>query len=138
MLKINFLFAIALGGALGSLGRYTISVFMQKDSVALFPWATLIANLIGSFLIGVVFVLATQKLAFSETWHLFLKVGLLGALTTFSTFSLETVQLLGQGNYFYGFSNLVLNIFCTLIAYYSNLASISKSPSSLSYWIRKR
>ena len=116
MMKINFLFAIALGGALGSLGRYTISVFMQKDSGAFFPWATLITNLLGSFLIGVVFVLATQKLAFSETWHLFLKVGLLGALTTFSTFSLETVQLLGQGNYFYGFSNLVLNIFCTLIA----------------------
>ena len=46
----------------------------------------------------------------------FLFAGLLGALTTFSTFSLETVQLLGQGNYFYAFSNLVLNIFCTLIA----------------------
>ena len=116
MFKINFLLVVVLGGSLGSLGRYAISIFVQKYSSAFFPWATLITNLLGSFLIGVVFVLANQKFAFNENWHLFLKVGLLGALTTFSTFSLETVQLLGQGNYFYAFSNLVLNVFCTLLA----------------------
>ncbi len=116
MFKINIILAVAFGGALGSLGRYTISVFVQKNSAIFFPWATLTANLLGSFLLGVVFVIATQKLALSEAWHLFLKVGFLGALTTFSTFSLETIQLLGQGNYFYAISNLVLNVFCALLA----------------------
>ena len=67
-------------------------------------------------MIGVVFVLANQKFAFNENWQLFLKVGFLGALTTFSTFSLDTIQLLGQGNYFYALTNLVLNVFCTLLA----------------------
>ena len=78
MFKINFLLVVVLGGSLGSLGRYAIASFVQKYSSAFFPWATLITNLLGSFLIGVVFVLANQKFAFNENWQLFLKVGFLG------------------------------------------------------------
>ena len=95
--------AVGLGGALGAIVRYAISLWAIQRFEALLPTAaligTLIANAVGAFLIGVLFVVITEKGIIAESWRPFLVVGFLGALTTFSTFSIETVGLLQQGEW---------------------------------------
>lgn len=95
--------AVGLGGALGAIVRYAISLWAIQRFEALLPTAaligTLIANAVGAFLIGVLFVVITEKGIITESWRPLLVVGFLGALTTFSTFSIETVGLLQQGEW---------------------------------------
>ena len=88
--------AVALGGALGAMGRYGVSLFLPS-SPGQFPWATLTVNVLGSALIGVCYVLILEKGIVSVQWRPFLMVGALGALTTFSTFSLDAILLWQQG-----------------------------------------
>ena len=87
---------VGLGGAIGSIFRYTLSLLPIKSS---FPILTLITNLLGAFIIGVVVGLF-EKQCLSSQIHLFLKTGLCGGFTTFSTFSLETLTLLENGMIF--------------------------------------
>lgn len=87
---------IGLGGAIGSIFRYTLSLLPIKSS---FPVLTLITNLLGAFIIGVVVGLF-EKQYLSSYIHLFLKTGVCGGFTTFSTFSLETLTLLENGMVF--------------------------------------
>ena len=121
--------AISLGGAVGALLRYYITQFSNNIAVKIidrntilsvtsphessnmiFPWGTLIVNLVGSFLIGVLFVLIIEKSQWSETMRLFLIVGFLGAFTTFSSFSIDNFQLLAQGEIIKAMVNIVLNV----------------------------
>ena len=81
---------VGLGGAIGTIFRYTLSLLPIKSS---FPVLTLITNLLGAFIIGVVVGLF-EKQYLSSQIHLFLKTGVCGGFTTFSTFSLETLTLL--------------------------------------------
>ena len=89
-------FWVALGGALGAVSRYLCGMlpFLQRG---VFPLPTLLINLAGAFLIGLIAQVAAQRGAQSSSAVLFLKVGLCGGFTTFSTFSLETVTLLSDG-----------------------------------------
>lgn len=89
--------AVAFGGALGAVGRYLLSMQVGDWAGAGFPWGTLAANAIGSFLMGVVIVVSALAWSPPPALRALLTVGLLGALTTFSTFSLETVLLVEQG-----------------------------------------
>ena len=84
---------VGLGGALGAILRYSISLLPLKSS---FPFLTLITNVIGAFVIGIVVGLF-EKHYLSSNINLFLKTGLCGGFTTFSTFSLETLTLLENG-----------------------------------------
>ena len=84
---------VALGGALGAALRYVVSEWVSVDS---FPYATLSINLVGSFLLGVMAVGLAQNLL-SANLALLLGTGILGAFTTMSTFSVETVQMFEQG-----------------------------------------
>ena len=89
-------FWVALGGALGAVSRYLCGMlpFLQRG---IFPLPTLLINLAGAFLIGLIAQVAAQRGAQSSSAVLFLKVGLCGGFTTFSTFSLETLTLLESG-----------------------------------------
>jgi len=89
---------VALGGAAGALARYQLTRLLGwiAGPGALLPWGTLIANVLGSLLLGVVMGWLARS-GGGEGLRLFLGVGLLGGFTTFSAFSLETVQLLGRG-----------------------------------------
>jgi CrcB protein len=89
---MKILVAIAVGGALGALLRYGLSGLVQKAFAGSFPFATLVVNVLGSFLIGVMWVLI-ERLSGAPNLRAFAVVGLLGAFTTFSTYSLEVLML---------------------------------------------
>lgn len=92
---------IALGGALGAIMRFLLASRMQSvvsNEILGVPVSTFIVNLVGSLLIGVAYVLLTEKLLFPPTWRPFVTIGFLSAFTTFSTFSLDIIQLLEAGH----------------------------------------
>ena len=84
--------AIAGGGALGALGRFWVSTGVYRLLGRDFPWGTLAVNTLGSFLMGLLFVLFVERLAAAPEVRAALLVGFLGAFTTFSTFSMETLS----------------------------------------------
>jgi CrcB protein len=89
--------AIALGGAIGSLARYGLTLYCEYLLGRDFPYGIFIANVVGSFAIGVCFVLLLERALLGEVWRSILMVGFLGAFTTFSTFSLQAVGLIQEG-----------------------------------------
>ena len=91
--------AIAVGAAIGANLRYSLSVWAAQRWGASFPYGTLIVNVIGSFAIGVVLVLATTRLSLSDTARLLIVTGLLGGFTTFSSLSFETYSLITNGSW---------------------------------------
>ena len=107
---------VTLGSGIGGLLRYVISDFVYKYSSSLFPYGTLTVNIVGSFLLGLIlFYLDSLKLISAEM-RLFLTIGLCGGLTTFSTFSYETVKLIQDSQYLLAGSNILLNVFVTILA----------------------
>ena len=116
-ISVTTFVAVASGGAIGAILRYAISVWFVTNYSSSFPWATLIANAIGALLIGILYVLIAEKALVAVTWRPFLVIGLLGALTTFSSFSLETITLIEQAEWFlavvYMLSSVLLCIMLT-------------------------
>ena len=105
---------VGLGGAIGSIFRYTLSLLPIKSS---FPVLTLITNLLGAFIIGVVVGLFEKQYLPSQI-HLFLKTGLWGGFTTFSTFSLETLTLLENGMIFMAIVYVFISIAGCIVGVY--------------------
>ena len=96
---MNTFVAVAVGGALGAVSRYSFGLVALALIGNRFPWATLGVNVVGSFLIGLAAVLIGDRIVDGELWQPLVIVGFLGAFTTFSAFSLDTLLLLQQGNY---------------------------------------
>src|ERR1700685_4329762 len=96
---ITTVIIVALGGALGSVGRYLLQVFFARQTTLTFPLGTLLVNLSGCFFIGVFFALSMKYTWMTMGWRLFLMTGICGGYTTFSSFSLESINLLRQGHY---------------------------------------
>lgn len=95
---MKVILAIGIGSFLGGVARYLLSEFFKVRYLSVFPFGTFAVNIIGCFLIGIVFGLG-EKSQMSNEWKLFLTTGLLGGFTTFSAFSNETVQLLRDSHY---------------------------------------
>jgi len=91
--------AIALGGAFGAVSRYWLSEAVEKFNGTGFPLGTFVVNLLGSLLIGILFIVFTEKVELAPYYRSILMVGFLGAMTTFSTFSLDALLLFQQGHY---------------------------------------
>ncbi|WP_296701418.1 fluoride efflux transporter CrcB [Thiocapsa sp. UBA6158] len=112
------LIAIAAGGALGSLARYGMSSAVYAWLGRGFPWGTLAVNLLGSFLMGLLFVLLIERLSWAPEWRGAILIGFLGAFTTFSTFSIETLNLLEEGAMLAAFLNMVVSVWlCVLLCW---------------------
>jgi fluoride exporter len=88
---------VAIGGAIGAMGRYAVISYIAPVTGKGFPLGTLLVNVSGSFLIGVCYVVLDEKLAASPEWRLLTMTGFLGAFTTFSTFSLDALALWNNG-----------------------------------------
>ena len=111
MLKILY---VGIGGFIGASLRYIISYHSPKLFGSQFPYGTLIVNVIGGVLIGLIMELSLTNNAITPNLRLFLTTGIMGGLTTFSTFSFETINLLGEGKYILGSLNICLNLFLSL------------------------
>lgn len=107
---MNFLF-VALGGAVGAMGRYAISLLPVK---AAFPLLTFVTNILGAILIGFVVGIASSREGVSDNLVLFLKTGVCGGFTTFSTFSLEALNLIESKQYGLGGAYIVLSCACCI------------------------
>lgn len=88
---------VLLGGSLGAVSRYGITLLANRLYGSSFPWGTLFVNLAGCFLIGLCFALGNEKNILGPSARLFLMTGFLGALTTFSTFGMETITMSSSG-----------------------------------------
>jgi CrcB protein len=114
---MNQLVGIALGGAFGSVLRFLVSSGVYQWLGRGFPYGTLSVNLIGSFLIGFLTeVLILQRISFGVEYRAAILVGVLGGFTTFSTFSLETIYLIEQGNLGKAGLNILISVCACLFA----------------------
>ena len=102
---IKSILAVGAGSFLGGAARYLVSLVMKGLSKG-FPWATLVVNLVGCFLIGLLWGAFSKNGTEGSNWALFLTVGLCGGFTTFSTFSKEALMMLQGGN-IWGFAGYV-------------------------------
>lgn len=112
---MKIILVIGLGSFIGGVLRYLLSNFAQSNFLSVFPFGTLAVNIIGCFLIGIVFGL-TDKIEFSQEWRLFFVTGLLGGFTTFSAFSIEAVTLLRDGMFLYASAYIFASILVCLTA----------------------
>ena len=98
-MPLKTIFLIGLGGGLGSIFRYLISVYLMAKTTTIFPIGTFFVNLAGCFLIGLIYGLAVRESWLSEDLRFLLATGFCGGFTTFSTFSFESFELLKLGEY---------------------------------------
>lgn len=125
---------VALGGALGSLTRYWINIAIVARTGEMFPWGTVLVNISGSFMIGLLASLTGPegRWAVSPEFRLFMLVGFCGGYTTFSSFSLQTLALLQTGDPVRAGANILCSVVLCLFAVWLGYSA----PISLSRLIR--
>jgi len=102
--------AIAAGGAIGALMRFWMSNGIYAWLGRGFPYGTLAVNVLGSLVMGFLYIVMIERMAVSAEWRAFALIGLLGAFTTFSTFSIETLNLLEQADYAKALANMLISV----------------------------
>jgi CrcB protein len=107
--------AVASGGAIGATLRLFINTSVNKHFIHALPLGTLMVNLLGSLLIGILFAYFHLHATLSPHLKTFMVTGILGALTTYSTFAIESFFLLESGHYAHAFANMALNLFGTIL-----------------------
>jgi CrcB protein len=108
---VRTIVGLGLAGAAGALSRYGMEGLIGERFPGSFPWGTFVVNVSGSFVLGFLFVVLTERVAASPTVRTSLTVGFVGAYTTFSTFSFETLRLIEDG----ALRTAVLNVAATLV-----------------------
>ncbi len=113
---------VAVGGMLGAMARYGLAGWISDATEGRFPYGTLAVNVIGSLIIGFFLTLALEKFSWSPEFRTFFAVGFLGAFTTFSTFSYETVELIREGAYALAAANAGVSLIGCLMATFAGIA----------------
>lgn len=114
--------AIAFGGALGAMARFALTAYAGHVLDNRFPLGTLVINVLGSALIGICYVLIIEKGAWAPEWRNVLMIGFLGAFTTFSTFSLDALNMWQNGHQFLALSYVSITFFASLAAVTASVA----------------
>jgi len=118
---MRIILLIGTGSFLGGILRYLLSQIIHTKVLSTFPFGTLIVNIAGCFLIGLVYGLSV-KINLTQEWRLFLATGFLGGFTTFSAFSNETVGMLRDGQLWYASAYVSSSVFIGLAATFSGIA----------------
>lgn len=118
---------VMLGAAAGGLGRYAITTAITEKFGGNFPLGTFLVNLSGSFLIGLVMTLITERWVVHPNWRLLLVVGVLGGYTTFSSLEFETLQAVRRGLLWIGILNAFGSIVLGYVAVWLGMAAASRS-----------
>ena len=118
------LILIGLGGAVGSICRYLMQIFISRYVTLTFPLGTFLVNISGCFAIGLLFGLANKYAWMTIEWRLLLITGVCGGYTTFSSYSYEGLTLLRQGNYLYFAAYILLSVLLGLLATWGGLAVV--------------
>jgi CrcB protein len=114
---------VGFGSFIGGMSRYLVTLFVQNKVLSTFPYGTLAVNIIGCFLIGVIYGLS-ERGNMNPEWRLFLATGIMGGFTTFSSFSNETVSMLRDAEYLPAFSYVAFSIIVGLAATFGGISLI--------------
>lgn len=120
---MRILFFVGLGSFIGGISRYLLSLFIQNKFLSTFPYGTLVVNITGCFLIGVIYGFS-ERGSMNVEWRLFLATGIMGGFTTFSSFSNETVSMLRDAQYWQAFSYIALSVLIGLAATFGGISLI--------------
>jgi CrcB protein len=114
---------VAVGGAIGSVVRFWVATLMLRATGPGFPWGTVLINILGSFVIGWLAAwIGMSRLAMPELWRAFAMTGICGGFTTFSAFSLQTVELLREGQVVAAGLNVVVSVVACVVATFAGIA----------------
>ena len=120
---MKIILAIGMGSFLGGISRYLLSLYIQQKFSSSFPFGTLVVNIIGCFLIGIILGL-TDKGNLTQEWRLFFATGIIGGFTTFSAFSGETINMLQDGQLWYAILYIAVSLIVGLIATFIGISII--------------
>ena len=115
VININYLI-IGIGGFAGAVSRYILAMWIGQKWGRSFPLGTFVINVTGSFFIGLLMSLFTERFMVNPQWRLLLAVGFLGSYTTFSTLEYETVRLVKDGEWLIALINVILSVIVGFIA----------------------
>lgn len=118
---MRIILLIGLGSFIGGISRYLFSLLFYNKGFYAFPYATLTVNIVGCFLIGIVYGI-TQRNGLSNEWRLFLATGVLGGFTTFSAFSYESISLIRDGQTSQALVYIASSVILGLLATWAGLA----------------
>ncbi|PVY41821.1 fluoride efflux transporter CrcB [Pontibacter virosus] len=117
---MKILLVIGLGSFIGGIARYLLTLFIQTRAIVVFPFGTLAVNVIGCFLMGLVFALIAKH-DMAASWRPFLATGILGGFTTFSAFSLESVYMLQTEQYGQAVLYILASVLLGLLATFAGM-----------------
>ena len=120
---MKLILAVGFGSFIGGISRYLVTLFIQNKFLSTFPYGTMFVNILGCFLIGVIYALS-DKGNVSPVWRLFLATGIMGGFTTFSSFSNETISMLRDAEYVPAFSYVAFSIIIGLAATFGGISLI--------------
>jgi fluoride exporter len=117
---MKLILMIGIGGFIGTVCRYLLSLFVQNKFLSTFPFGTMSVNIIGCFLIGIIYALSDRG-NISVEWRLFIATGILGGFTTFSSFSNETVGMLRDSQYGYAILYVLSTVIIGILATFAGI-----------------
>ena len=115
---LRTLLIVGTGGFIGSVMRYLVQIFIEKGLATTFPWGTFVANIAGSFIIGIVFAFAEKGNLMSAEWRMFLAVGICGGFTTFSSFAYNNLTMIHEQSFGQLLWNIGGSLFFGILAVY--------------------
>lgn len=119
---MKLIFIVAIGGAIGAVARFQVGYLFSRFAEDEFPYSTIFVNILGSFLMGLLFEFFDNKLDTSTEWRVFLLIGILGSFTTFSSFALDVSLLAERGQYLSTFFYILMSVALSIGALFSGLA----------------